>query len=93
MIPAVDVAYGRGGRKKGGQGSVGVQKEPLIFDSRQKYGFDILSIEQNHIFPYQIEPYKQGQYIKEPWFESMPDKMFNTLKKKLGWHLLITARC
>ena len=57
------------------------------------HGFDILSIEQNHIFPYQIEPYKQGQYIKEPWFESMPDKMFNTLKKKLGWHLLITARC
>ena len=57
------------------------------------HGFDILSIEQNHIFPYQIEPYKQGQYIKEPWFESMPDKMFNALKKKLGWHLLITARC
>tara|TARA_X000001036_G_C20651674_1_gene795276 strand:- start:536 stop:1306 length:771 start_codon:yes stop_codon:yes gene_type:complete len=57
------------------------------------HGFDILSIEQNHIFPYQIEPYKQGEFIKEPWFESMPDKMFNTLKKKLGWHLLITARC
>ena len=57
------------------------------------HGFDILSIEQNHIFPYQIEPYKQGKFIKEPWFESMPDKMFNTLKKKLGWHLLITARC
>ena len=56
------------------------------------HGLEILSIEQNHIFPYQIEPYKQGQYIKEPWFESMPDKMFNTLKKKLGWHLLITAR-
>ena len=57
------------------------------------HGLEILSIEQNHIFPYQIEPYKQGQYIKEPWFESMPDKMFNALKKKLGWHLLITARC
>ena len=57
------------------------------------HGLEIISIEQNHIFPYQIEPYKQGQYIKEPWFESMPDKMFNTLKKKLGWHLLITARC
>ena len=56
------------------------------------HGLEILSIEQNHIFPYQIEPYKQGQYIKEPWFESMPDKMFNILKKKLGWHLLITAR-
>ena len=57
------------------------------------HGLEIISIEQNHIFPYQIESYKQGQFIKEPWFESMPDKMFNTLKKKLGWHLLITARC
>ena len=56
------------------------------------HGLEIISIEQNHIFPYQIEPYKQGQYIKEPWFESMPDKMFDTLKKKLGWHLLNTAR-
>ena len=25
------------------------------------HGFDILSIEQNHIFPYQIEPYKHQQ--------------------------------
>ena len=56
------------------------------------HGLEILSIEQNHIFPYQIEPYKQGKFIKEPWFESMPDKMFNALKKILGWHLLITAR-
>ena len=43
------------------------------------HGLEILSIEQNHIFPYQIEPYKQGKFIKEPWFESMPDKMFDTL--------------
>ena len=54
--------------------------------------YDVLSIEQDHIFPYQIEPYKQGQYIKQPWFESMPPKMFRTLEKNLGWHLLITAK-
>ena len=56
------------------------------------HGFDILSIEQDHIFPYQIKPYKEGKFIKEPWFESMPEPMFNVLKKNLGWHLLITAR-
>jgi len=56
------------------------------------YGFEIISINQNHIFPYQIEPYKKGEFIKQPWFESMPDEIFNTLKKNLGWHLLITAR-
>jgi len=55
-------------------------------------GFDIVSIDQNHIFPYQIEPYKEGRFEKQPWFEAMPDEIFNVLKKKLGWHLLITAK-
>ena len=55
-------------------------------------GYEVLSIEQDHIFPYQIEPYKKGEYIKQPWFESMPDQMFRTLEKNLGWHLLITAK-
>ncbi len=54
--------------------------------------FEILSIEQDHIFPYKIDPYKNGEYEKQPWFESMPFLMFKTLEKKLGWHLLITAR-
>lgn len=54
--------------------------------------FDVISIERDHIFPYQIEPYKQGKYIKQPWFEVMPPEMFEVLEKKLGWHLLITAK-
>lgn len=54
--------------------------------------FDVISIERDHIFPYQIEPYKEGKYIKQPWFEVMPDEMFEILEKKLGWHLLITAK-
>lgn len=55
-------------------------------------GFEIISIDQNHIFPYKIEPYKEGRYEKQPWFESMPSEMFDVLKKNLGWHLLITAK-
>lgn len=55
-------------------------------------GYEVLSIEQDHIFPYQIEPYKQGEYLKQPWFAEMPDEMFGILEKKLGWHLLITAK-
>lgn len=54
--------------------------------------FKILSIYQDHIFPYQVEPYKRGEYIKQPWFEEMPRKMFNALQKKLGWHMLVTAK-
>ena len=55
-------------------------------------GYEVLSIEQDHIFPYQIEPYKKGEYLKQPWFAEMPDEMFGILEKKLGWHLLITAK-
>ena len=55
-------------------------------------GFDIVSIDQYHIFPYQIEPYKRGEFVKQPWFEAMPDEIFEVLKKNLGWHLLITAK-
>lgn len=54
--------------------------------------FDVVSIERDHIFPYQIEPYKNGEYIKEPWFDSMPQEMFEVLEKKIGWHMLITAK-
>jgi SAM-dependent methyltransferase len=55
-------------------------------------GYEILSIKQDHIFPYQIEPYNQGKYVKHPYFAEMPDEMFGILEKKLGWHLLITAK-
>jgi len=54
--------------------------------------FEIISMDQNHIFPYQIEPYKEGKFEKQPWFDVMPDEVFDVLKKNLGWHLLITAK-
>ena len=54
--------------------------------------FDIINIDKDHIFPYQIEPYKKGEYIKQPWFETMSDSIFKNIKKKIGWHLLITAK-
>ncbi|PID42473.1 MAG: methyltransferase type 12 [Proteobacteria bacterium] len=54
-------------------------------------GFELTSIQQDHIFPYKIEKYVNHIYEKEPWFESMPDTMFRTLEKRLGWHLLIEA--
>ena len=54
--------------------------------------FEVVSIDQDHIFPYQIEPYKRGEYLKQPWFENMPTQIFRILEKKLGWHLMITAK-
>jgi len=54
--------------------------------------FVVTRIEQAHIFPYQIEHYKRFEYVKEPWFEAMPDNVFSALEKSMGWHLLIWAR-
>lgn len=54
--------------------------------------FQIIDLKQEHIFPYKIKEYKLGKYVKNPWFETMPINMFKQLEKKLGWHLLITAK-
>ena len=53
--------------------------------------FENININQDHIFPYKIDPYKEGKYIKEDWFNCMPESMFKILEKKLGWHLCITC--
>lgn len=55
-------------------------------------GFDVTSMTQDHIFPYQVEAYKNYRYEKQPWFEAMPDEVFRALETTLGWHLLITAK-
>jgi ubiquinone/menaquinone biosynthesis C-methylase UbiE len=53
--------------------------------------FNIINIEQSHIFPYEIDSYRNNEYVKVPWFEHMPENMFKALEKRLGWHMLITA--
>jgi len=54
--------------------------------------FRNIQIQQEHIFPYKVSEYKQYNYVKEDWFECMPDNMFQALEKKLGWHLCITCQ-
>tara|TARA_B100001057_G_scaffold500688_1_gene617166 strand:+ start:7940 stop:8728 length:789 start_codon:yes stop_codon:yes gene_type:complete len=53
--------------------------------------FKNIHINQTHIFPYKIEPYKNNIYEKEEWFKVMSDTMFKILEEKLGWHLCVTA--
>lgn len=54
-------------------------------------GLKVNSIEQDHIFTYNVDLYKNYEYKQEPWYECMPQPYFEALKKELGWHLLITA--
>jgi hypothetical protein len=54
--------------------------------------FRNIDIYQDHIFPYKIPEYKQYKYVKEEWFEHIPEKIFKVMEKKLGWHLCITCQ-
>ena len=51
--------------------------------------FKNISIEQTHIFPYNIEEYKKYNYIIDEPFASMTDDEFKLMEKELGWHLCI----
>jgi hypothetical protein len=55
-------------------------------------GFEVLSTEQDHIFPFVIEKYLKHEYEIVPWFASMPREMFRALERNLGWHLLVVSR-
>lgn len=55
-------------------------------------GFEATDITQDHIFPYIPEQYVKYQYEPQPWWKAMPEPMFRSLEKQLGWHMLIKAR-
>jgi len=54
--------------------------------------FKIVDVQQRFIFPYKIKQYKKNQYIKLNHFKYMDKKIFNTLERNLGEHLLITLK-
>jgi ubiquinone/menaquinone biosynthesis C-methylase UbiE len=60
-----------------------------IFDQA---GLEITQIEQDHIFPFKVDEYRNYNYVREAWFEAMPKNVFQALEQKLGWHLLINAK-
>ena len=57
-----------------------------------KYGFAPDDIHVDHIFPYQIPEYVKYQYVKEWYFRYLPESVFHWLERRIGWHLLVTAR-
>ena len=55
-------------------------------------GFDVVSSWKDHIFPYDIEQYRNYNYVRKfPW-NFMPTSVFNFLESMLGWHFLIVAK-
>lgn len=55
-------------------------------------GFKDIQVEQDFIFPWNIEHYVKYEYVKQPWFEAMPPELFKIIERALGWHLMITAK-
>lgn len=54
-------------------------------------GFDVISLQQHHIFPYIPEKYVKYEYEAQPWFRAMPPEMFAALEHRLGWHMCVAA--
>lgn len=54
--------------------------------------FTDVSVQQDFIFPWNIEHYVKYEYVKQPWFEAMPPELFKIMERALGWHLMITAK-
>lgn len=55
-------------------------------------GYTVTKISIDHIFPYDINYYKQYLYRKVWYFRWMPETWFKALEKLFGWHLLIEAK-
>ena len=49
-------------------------------------------LRQSHCFMYNVEEYKKGNYVLEPWFAAMSEEMRDAVKEYLGWHMMVTAR-
>lgn len=54
--------------------------------------FEVVNLEQDHIFPYVIDKYVKHEYEIQPWFQSLPPGAFDALEKNLGWHMLVKAQ-
>ncbi len=57
----------------------------------EQAGFRVVSIAQDHIFPFVVEKYVRYEYELQPWFAAMPEPMFRALESRFGWHMLIVA--
>jgi len=57
----------------------------------ESFGFHVVDISVDHIFPYRIPDYVQYRYVKSwPWSWT-PAPLFAWMERHFGWHLCLTA--
>ncbi len=54
--------------------------------------YEVLDIRKTHIFTWDVEAYKQYEYVKHEAWANVSDEELAELEKELGWHLLVRAR-
>ncbi|MFQ5590136.1 MAG: class I SAM-dependent methyltransferase [Phycisphaerae bacterium] len=54
--------------------------------------FEVISIANDHIFPYVIRDYVRYRYRKAWCFRILPASVLRRLERRFGWHKLIIAR-
>jgi len=57
----------------------------------EKHGFKVVQCQVEHIFPYRVKDYIQHRYVRQWYFRMMPQPVFHSLERRLGWHLCLTA--
>ena len=55
-------------------------------------GFDVVSIQKRHIFPYRVKDYIEYRYVKRWGYRYLPAWAMRWLESILGDHLLVVAR-
>jgi ubiquinone/menaquinone biosynthesis C-methylase UbiE len=58
----------------------------------ERHGFRVTKVAAEHIFPYRIADYVKYRYVKNWYFQAMPEGAFRTLEQRFGWHLLLEAK-
>jgi 2-polyprenyl-3-methyl-5-hydroxy-6-metoxy-1,4-benzoquinol methylase len=57
----------------------------------ESFGFHVVDVSVEHIFPYRIADYVQYRYVKSwPWSWT-PTPLFRWMERHFGWHLCLTA--
>lgn len=57
----------------------------------EQYGFRVMEMWVDHMFPYRISDYVQYRYVRVWYLRWMPPRLFRWLERHFGWHLWLTA--
>ena len=58
----------------------------------EKFNLSVKKIWKDHIFCYDIDNYRNNNYIKDEYWKNVDDKLFKEFERELGWHTMIIAK-